>query len=149
MRHGKTIFDPNVPVMALDTSGVYTAGDDYKVIKILSIPFGEYSLDCVGNCMSQLEEMSPVAAQDLVDMIAAWETADSAQTTEDLSQTDGKKVLVEADVLSWEVVGNGITGPQSQKLKIEQDIAELMAFCSCLGGLLGANAYGSTRLIRS
>ena len=135
--------------MALDTSGVYTAGDDYKVIKILSLPFGDYTLDCVSNCMNQLEDMSVPAAQDLVDMIAEWEAADAAQTTEDLSQTDGKKVLVKADVLEWEVTGTGITGPQSQKLKIEQDIAELMAFCSCLGGILGNNAYGSTRLVRS
>jgi hypothetical protein len=135
--------------MALDTSGVYTAGDDYKVIKILSVPFGDYTLDCVSNCMNQLEDMSVPAAQDLVDMIAEWETADEAQTTEDLSQADGKKVLVKADVLEWEVTGNGMTGPQNQKLKIQNDIMELMAFCSCLGGLLGNNAYGSTSLIRS
>ena len=133
-----------MPIMALDTSGVYTAGDDYRVIKVLSLPFGEYTLDCVGNCMNQLEVMSPVAAQDLVNMLTAWETADAAQTTEDLSQTDGKKALVKADVLEWEVTGNGSTGPQMQKAKIEQDIAELMAFCSCLGGILGNNAYGST-----
>ena len=135
--------------MALDTSGVYTAGDDYQVIKILSVPFGDYTLDCVSNCMNQLEDMSVPAAQDLVDMIAEWNTADAAQTTEDLSQTDGKKVLVKADVLEWEVTGNGMTGPQSQKLKIQSDMMELMAFCSCLGGLLSNNAYGSASLIRS
>ena len=135
--------------MALDTSGVYTAGDDYKVIKILSVPFGDYTLDCVSNCMNQLEDMSVPAAQDLVDMISEWETADAAQTTEDLSQTDGKKVLVKADVLEWEVTGNGVSGPQNQKLKIQNDIMELMAFCSCLGGLMGNNAYGSASLIRS
>ena len=140
-------------LMALDTSGVYTAGDDYKVIKILSLPFGTYTLDCVSNCMNQLEDMSPPAAQDLVDMIAAWEAADSAQTEQDLTQTDGKKVLVKADVLEWEVTGNGISGTQSQKNKIEQDIAELMAFCSCLGGFLPGSGtgggYGTANLIRS
>jgi hypothetical protein len=138
-----------MPIMALDTSGVYTAGDDYRVIKVLSLPFGEYTLECVGNCMNQLEVMSSVAAQDLVNMLTEWETADAAQTTEDLSQTDGKKVLVKADVLEWEVTGNGITGPQNQKVKIQNDIMELMAFCSCLGGLLGNSAYGSASLIRS
>ncbi|WGL30493.1 hypothetical protein SCRES1_gp66 [Synechococcus phage S-CRES1] len=138
-----------MPIMALDTSGVYTAGDDYRVIKVLSLPFGEYTLECVSNCMNQLEVMSVVAAQDLVTMLAAWDTADSAQTTESLNQTDGKKVLIKADVLEWEVTGGGMTGPQSEKLKIEQDIAELMAFCSCLGGFLSNSAYGSTSLIRS
>lgn len=134
--------------MALDTSGVYTAGDDYRVIKILSLPFGTYTLDCVQNCMNQLEDMSVPAAQDLVDMIGEWETADQAQTTQDLSQVDGKKVLVKADVLEWEVTNNGISGAQSQKMKIESDIAELMAFCSCLGGYL--NGYnGGTALVRS
>ena len=138
-----------MPIMALDTSGVYTAGDDYRVIKVLSLPFGEYTLECVSNCMNQLEAMSPVAAQDLVTMLTAWDTADSAQTTENLNQTDGKKVLVKADVLEWEVTGGGMSGTQSEKLKIEQDIAELMAFCSCLGGILGNNHYGSTGLVRS
>jgi len=135
--------------MALDTSGVYTAGDDYKVIKILSVPFGDYTLDCVSNCLNQLEDMSVPAAQDLVDMIAEWEVADSAETVQDLEQTDGKKVLTKADVLEWEVTGNGITGPQKQKAKIEQDITDLMAFCSCLGGFLSNSTYGITNLIRS
>ena len=51
--------------MALDTSGVYTAGDDYRVIKVLNLPFGSYTLDCVANCMNQLEDMSVAAATDM------------------------------------------------------------------------------------
>ena len=137
--------------MALDTSGVYRPGDDYKVIKILGLPMGEYTLDCVANCMNQLEDMSPEAAADLVAMIDAWEVADDAQTESDLSQGDGRKVLVKADVLEWEVINGGVSGTSSEKGKIVGNISNLLSFCSCLGGMLpGAGGhYGTASLIRS
>lgn len=132
----------------LDTTGVYTAGDDYRVIKVLDVPFGSYSLDCVAGCMNQLEDMSVAAATDLVALLDAWDTADSAQSTENASQADGKKVLVKADVLEWEVVNGGTSGLSLEKNKIEGEVAQIMAFCSCLGGLAGGSTQG-TPLIRS
>ena len=134
--------------MALDTSGVYSEGDDYRVIKVLNLPFGPYTLDCVGNCMSQLEDMSVAAATDLVALLDAWDTADDAQSTQDLADVEGK-VLVKADVLEWEVVNGGVSGPAKEKAKIEDDVKQIMSFCSCLGGYLGMNYYGSTPLMRS
>ena len=134
--------------MALDTSGVYSEGDDYRVIKVLNLPFGSYTLDCVGNCMSQLEDMSVAAATDLVALLDAWDTADDAQSTQDLADVEGK-VLVKADVLEWEVVNGGVSGPAKEKAKIEDDVKQIMSFCSCLGGYLGMNYYGSTPLMRS
>ncbi len=140
-----------MPTMALDTSGVYRPGDDYKVIKILGLPMGEYTLDCVANCMNQLEDMSPEAAADLVAMIDAWEVADEAQTETDLSQGDGSKVLVKADVLEWEVINGGASGTSSEKGKLVGNISNLLSFCSCLGGMLpGSSGYfGMASLIRS
>lgn len=132
--------------MALDTSGVYSEGDDYRVIKVLNLPFGSYTLDCVQNCLNQLEDMSVTAATDLVASLDAWDTADAAQTTQDLSNVEGK-VLVEADVLSWEVVNGGMSGPAKEKAKIEDDVRQIMSFCSCLGNYLGG--YSGTSLIRS
>jgi len=134
--------------MALDTSGVYSEGDDYRVIKVLNLPFGSYTLDCVGNCMSQLEDMSVAAATDLVALLDAWDTADDAQSTQDLADVEGK-VLVKADVLEWEVVNGGMSGPGKEKSKVEDDVRQIMSFCSCLGGYLGMNYYGSTPLMRS
>ena len=85
--------------MALDTSGVYTAGDDYRVIKVLNLPFGSYTLDCVANCMNQLEDMSVAAATDLVALSGCMGyAADAAQSTQDLADVEGK-VLTKADVL--------------------------------------------------
>jgi len=134
--------------MALDTSGVYTAGDDYRVIKVLNLPFGSYTLDCVSDCMNQLEDMSVAAATDLVALLDAWDTADAAQSTQDLADVEGK-VLVKADVLEWEVVNGGVSGPAKEKAKIEDDVKQIMSFCSCLGGYLGASYYGATPLYRS
>ena len=132
----------------LDTSGVYTAGDDYKVIKILDVPFGTYTLDCVAGCMNDLESMSSAAASDLVTLLGDWETADAAESAQNLEQAGGQKVLVEADVLKWEVINGGINGATQEKAKIKGEIAQIMSFCVCLGGFLGGY-NGATPLIRS
>ena len=132
----------------LDTTGVYTAGDDYRVIKVLGAPFGSFALDCVAGCMNQLEDMSVTAATDLVSLLDAWDTANAAQSVEYSNQADGKKVLVKADVLEWEVQNGGISGLTQEKAKVEGEVAQIMSFCSCLGGLMGSSGMG-TPLIRS
>lgn len=131
----------------LDTTGVYTAGDDYRVIKVLGVPFGSYTLDCVAGCLNQLEDMSVPAATDLVALLNSWDTADSAQNTQNSEQADGQKVLVKADVLEWEVKNGGMSGLTAQKAKIEGEVAQIMSFCSCLGGYMGGTT--GTQLIRS
>ena len=137
--------------MALDTSGVYRPGDDYKVIKILGLPMGEYTLTCVQGCMEDLEDMSPEAAADLVAQIDAWEAADQAQSESNLEYADGQKVLVEADVLRWEVINGGQSGTSAEKGKIVGNISNLLSFCTCLGGMLPGSTghYGTASLIRS
>lgn len=131
----------------LDTTGVYTAGDDYRVIKVLGLPFGSYTLDCVAGCLNQLEGMSVPAATDLVALLNSWDTADSAQSTQNSDQADGQKVLVKADVLEWEVKNGGVSGLAAEKAKIEGEIGQIMSFCSCLGGYMGGTT--GTQLIRS
>lgn len=134
--------------MALDTSGVYRPGDDIKVINILGLGFGSYTLDCVDGCMNELEDISAIAAQALVDAIDAWEAADQAQTDADLEQPDGRKVLVKADVLEWEVINGGTSGPSIEKQKNRNEIARLLDFCVCLGPI-DPNYWGTASLIRS
>ena len=117
--------------MALNTAGAYTLGDDYKVIKILGLPFGDFTLDCISNCMNELEIISYTAAADLVGLINSYETA---------------------DMLEWEVQGGGgASGVNTQMMKYREQIANLFAFCSCLGGYLQQAGYGTTQttLIRS
>lgn len=132
----------------LDTSGVYSAGDDYRVVKALLLPFSTFTQDCVAGCMNTLETQSTAAATDLVALLNAWDVADAAQTTDNLSQTDGKKVLVKADVLEWQVTGSGQTGPQAEKSKIVSEIWQLMSSCPCLAGYMPSSG-GGTPLIRS
>ena len=133
----------------LDTSGVYTAGDDYRVIKVLGLPVGSYTFNCVAGCMNDLEAMSSTAASDLVTLLGDWETADAAQSAENLEQVGGQKVLTKADVLQWTVINGGISGSAAEKGKIQAEVAQIMSFCSCIGGFL--NGYGTTGtcLIRS
>lgn len=132
----------------LDTTGVYTAGDDYRVIKALDLPFGTYVLDCVAGCMNQLEVMSVPAATDLVALLDAYDVADAAESEQNLEQAGGQKVLIEADVLSWAVINGGVSGATQEKGKIRGEITQTMSFCTCLGNYLG-NQGGGTALIRS
>jgi hypothetical protein len=131
----------------LDVSGLWSAGDDYRIIKAMGLPFGSFTQDCVITCCNDLQAMSVQAQQDTLDLLADYDAADASQTTQNLSNTEGK-TLVEADVLVWQVTGNGMTGPQSEKLRVQDELGKIFSFCPCLSGYLGGNVYG-TSLIRS
>lgn len=131
----------------LDTTGLWSAGDDYKVIKALGLPFGMYTQDCVITCMNDLQGMSVVAQQDVIDLLADYDAAEAAQSAQNLSNTEGK-VLVKVDVIEYEVANGGMTGPQSEKLRVQDELSKIFSFCTCIAGYLGSNAYG-TQLIRS
>lgn len=138
--------------MALDTTGAWSAGDDLRIIKVLMLPFGTYTLDCTQNCMNQLEDMSPEAALDVVSLLDAYDASQQTESNTNAGDTEGK-VLVKADVLEWEVTGTGQpTGPQQEMNRIRAEIANYFAFCSCMGGSIGGhNGYGyaTAPLIRS
>ena len=138
--------------MALDTTGNWVAGDDLRIIEALMLPFSEYVLSCTQNCMAQLEDMSPEAVLRVRALLDEYEAADSAETEQNVGDTEGK-VLVKADVLEWEVVNGGISGASQEKAKVRDEIARYFSFCSCLGSILpggpGSYGYGTTSLIRS
>lgn len=137
--------------MALDTSGSWVAGDDLRIIECLMLPFGSYVLDCTQNCMNQLQVMSDPAVLRVRALLDEYEAADQAESNQNLGDTEGK-VLVKADVLEWEVTGNGVAGTTQEKANIRAEIARYFAFCSCLAGSLpgGTGSYaGHSSLIRS
>lgn len=141
--------------MALDITGVWSAGDDIRVIECLLLPFGTYVLDCTQKCMNQLEDMSPEAATRVVGLLDEYDAAKQVESNTNIGDTEGK-VLVKADVLEWEVVGGAgsPTGPQQEMARIRMEVANYFAFCSCLGGSLpgggaGGGYFGTSSLIRS
>lgn len=131
----------------LDTSGLWSDGDDYRIIKALSLPFGTFVQDCMITSMNQLQAMSVTAQQEVLDLLADYDTANAAQTAQNLANTEGK-TLVEADVLKWQVTGNGMSGPQAEMLRVKAELSDIFAFSTCLAGYLGNNGWG-TPLIRS
>ena len=131
----------------LDTTGLWSAGDDYKVIKAMGLPFGSYTQECTITCMNDLQTMSVQAQQDVLDLLADYDAAEAALKEQNLSNTEGK-TLIKADVLSWSVTGGGMTGPQSEKLRVQDELGKIFSFCPCLGGFMGGMMYG-TGLIRS
>ena len=138
--------------MALNTDGVWSLGDDLRVIECLLLPFGEYTLDCVGNCMNQLEAISGRAATNVIGLLDEYDVAKAAESASNVGDTEGK-TLIKADVLEWEPNGQGVmSGPQTEMNRIRMEVANYFAFCSCLAGYLpgaGGGGYGMSSLIRS
>ena len=134
--------------MALDVTGAWTAGDDIRVIEAMGLPFGQYVLTCVQNCMNQLEDMSSEAVTKVLALLTDYETAKSTQKTTNLADTEGK-TLVKADVLEWEVNNSGeASGPQLEMSRARAELAGYFSFCPCLSGFSGGST-GQTALIRS
>ena len=141
--------------MALNTDGVWSLGDELRVIECLLLPFSQYTLDCTSNCMNELETISGRAASNVIALLDEYDVAKAAETAGNLTDTEGK-VLVKADVLEWEVTGANVpSGAQSEMMRIRMEVANYFAFCSCLGGMLpgggsgSIGGYGNTNLIRS
>ena len=139
--------------MTLDTSGNWVAGDDLRVMEALLVPFGSYTIECIQNCMAQLEEMSSEAVLRVRELLDEYDVADAAEGSQNIGNTEGK-TLVKADVLEWEVTGgkSGITGPTQEKNKVRMELWNYFAFCVCLGNLNpnnGNGGYWSTKLVRS
>lgn len=134
--------------MALDTTGNWEAGDDLRVIEVLMLPFGSYTLKCTQDCMNQLEDMSTEAVNRVRTQLDAYEAAKTAESAANLADTDGK-TLVKADVLEWEPGSAGQpSGAQEEMNRAKMEIAQYFAFCSCMGGLQGGG-HGYGMLIRS
>lgn len=137
-----------MPIMALDLTGNWVAGDDLRVIEALQLSFGSYTLTCTQNCMNQLEDMSPEAVLKVRALLNEYDVALAAEKASNLADTEGK-TLVQADVLKWERNGTGQpSGPQQELIRIRAELGRYFAFCSCLSGFIGNNAY-ATLLIRS
>ena len=135
--------------MALDTSGGWVAGDDLRIVEALMVPFGSFTLTCVQNCCGQLEDMSPEAVLRVRALLDEYEAADSGESTQNLSDTEGK-TLVRADVLEWSVNPVGVVpGVTKEKSKVRDEIARYFSFCSCLAPYLTVGGHGSADLIRS
>ena len=121
--------------MALDTTGNWVAGDDLRIIECLLLPFGTYVLDCTQKCMNQLEDMSPEAVLRVRALLDEYDAAKSADSEQNVGDTEGK-VLVKADVLEWEVVGNGMqSGAEKEMIRIRYEIANYLPSAAALEAL--------------
>lgn len=132
--------------MALNTSGNWEVGDDLRVLEALGLPFSQYTLDCLWTCMAQLESTMETAVARVRSLLTDYESARAAQKLSQLADTEGK-VLVEADVLKWEVTG-GSAGLQNEIMSIQGDLAAYFSFCPCIPSP-EAFSGGITSLIRS
>lgn len=140
-------------LMALNTSGNWVAGDELRVIEALRVPFGEYGLSCVEDCMNELEVISASAVLNVRTLLDEYENANTLDSSQNAEDIEGK-VLVKADVLEWEVMGgkDGLTGPQKEMNKARFELWNYFSFCSCISMFNpdgGFGSYGSGNLVRS
>ena len=135
--------------MSLNTDGNWVTGDELRVIEALKVPFGGYVLDCIEDCMNEMESLSTSAVLKVRTLLDEYETADTNDSAQNAEDTEGK-VLVKADVLEWEVIGgkNGLTGPQKEKNKARFELWNYFSFCSCIS-IYNPDGGLTTRLVRS
>lgn len=114
--------------MALDTSGNWSAGDDLRVLDALGMDFSEYGLVGLQTCMNQLEDISSGAVTKVLAAVSRYEAAKAIKTATDLANTEDK-VLVKADVLSWEVSKGGNSGLSAEIMDARIEVMRYFEFC--------------------
>lgn len=134
--------------MALDTSGNWEVGDDLRVIDALEMSFSEYTLSGLQSCMGQLESISPSAVLRVRDELTRYETAKEAKKEADLART-GDTVLVQADVLKYQYIGENTSGVMQEMLIARTNISRYFDFCPYTPNSEDITQGGSTSLIRS
>lgn len=132
--------------MALDVSGNWETGDDYRVLEALELPFSEYTLNGLHTCMEQLEDISADAVLRVQDALDRYETARDAKIASDVANTENK-LLVQADVLKW-AAGNGANGVLAELQNARFLVMSYFDFCPYTPNT-SQEASGVTSLIRS
>jgi hypothetical protein len=90
--------------------------------------FSEYSLGGLIGCMNELQALSDGMVLLVREELDRYEAAYAANSTSNVADTEGK-VLVKADVLSWEVTGNKPSGSQREMLDARLQIMKAFEFC--------------------
>lgn len=129
----------------LDTSGNWSSGDDLRVLEAMGMEFSEYGLNGLITCMNQLEGISSGAVLQVLAAVDRYETAKAAKTAADLGDTESR-VLVQADVLKWEVT-KGLSGIQDELMDAREQVLKYFEFCPYTpkGGIMS----NMTSLVRS
>jgi hypothetical protein len=131
--------------MALDTSGNWSSGDDFRVLEALEMPFSEYILEGLRTCMAQLESIDADVVLQVQDALDRYEAARDAKKVADLANTENK-LLVQADVLKW-AAGNGMNGVVAELQTARELVMRYFDFCPYTPN--SAESTGATQLIRS
>ena len=112
----------------LDTSGSWVSGDDVRCLRAMGMGFSEYNLGGLVSCMNQLQVLSDGMVLAVREELDRYESAYASNSTSNAADTEGK-VLVKADVLSWEVTGNKPSGLQREMMDARHQIMRAFEFC--------------------
>lgn len=103
--------------------------------------------------MNELEDISPEAVLRVRVLLDEYEAARSSEINSNVNDSEGK-ILVKADVLEWEVTGNGqMSGSQQEMMRARYELWQYFSFCSCLSGYdpnsPASGGWGHSPLVRS
>ncbi len=91
--------------MSLNTELGWSTGDDVRVLIAAGLPVGIYQVGRIQQDMNYLAEQVPSAVSPIIDLLDAYDTAQSNLTS--LNSTSEGRFLTKADVVEWAVTAAG------------------------------------------
>lgn len=135
--------------MALDISGNWEAGDDFRVLEALDMDNSVFLFEQLQLCMNQLSDDNPEAVLKVRDQLTRYEAAEAAKSAADLAAVESK-TLIKADVVEWQVGGGaGQPSVATEMREAAKRIARYFAFCPYTPNASNFGASGETLLLRS
>lgn len=132
--------------MSLNTALGWSEGDDVRVLVAAGLPVGVYQITRIQQDMNYLAEQAPSVVSAIIDLLDAWEVAQSKLTG--LNTTSEGRVLTKVDVLEWAATNPGSSySPERELQRIRGLLYQYFASSTLFTAPTGGD--GVTYLIRS
>lgn len=132
--------------MSLNTALGWSEGDDVRTLVAAGLPVGIYQVRRIQQDMNYLGEQVPSSVSPIIDLLDAWDTAQSKLTG--LNETSEGRILTKVDVLEWAVGSPGTSySPERELQRIRGLLYQYFASSTLFTVPTGGD--GVTYLIRS
>jgi hypothetical protein len=101
--------------MSLNTALGWSEGDDVRTLVAAGLPVGIYQVTRIQQDMNYLAEQVPSVVSPIIDLLDAWETAQSSLAT--LNETSEGRILTKVDVLEWAATNPGTSYSPERELQ--------------------------------
>lgn len=113
--------------MALNTTLGWSSGDDVRVLIAAGMPLGRYQVQQLQSDMNYMGEQFPQAVDAVLDLLDAWEAAQSQLS--DFNSSSESRVLTKVDMLEWATTSPGTAySPEREMDRIRGLLYQYFAF---------------------